>query len=109
MTDGDGHIKIVVKKPYKQRNGNMSSERTDILIKLCGSEGAMNSFKEFVVKFEPSLNASVTRYKSIFVFRFTGEKARNIINVLYNNPGIALERKLQTAKEIAIATIGIQR
>lgn len=88
VIDGDGHLGI---RPQKSR--------PYAGLALSGSKLLMEQFAEFVQGITPT-TATVRPMKLTWVFTLGGSHAAAIVCALYADCGIAIPRKLETARRI---------
>jgi hypothetical protein len=86
LVDGDGWISI-----SKSNNPRLG---------VCGGLGLMNQFMTFLRANNIGFNTSVRTQKTIHLVAFSCGSAFEIINLLYNDCAVALDRKLVRAKQI---------
>lgn len=86
MIDGDGSVGFTYAGlPY---------------IYLCGNKEILYQYLSFVSILIPNTEFNIYKNNSIYASRISGNKAVTIINTLYNNCSIALDRKQETADYI---------
>lgn len=81
MLDGDGWVSI------SERNNKYLTLETGI----CGNIYAMQSYSKFLTK--NNITNKITSDKSIFRTRICANRALNLLNILYGNATIFLQRK----------------
>jgi hypothetical protein len=84
LFDGDGSI-------YSNNNGK------NLAISLNGIDSVLTVFKNFIEK-KTEINLKIYPNKSICRVRAYGEKALNILDLLYDNSNIYLDRKMELYK-----------
>jgi len=93
VVDGDGSIGIY--------SSNKSRYHNKPCFSLVGSKDLMNQFIEFSKEYSPDENIKTYPIKNISRISLRDDKAKTMIDILYNNCSIALPRKLNAAKNIA--------
>lgn len=90
--DGDGSV--LYRATRKKYPNNITP-----IVQICGNEKILNSINEI---FEEELNlkkSKLSKVSSIFLFRKSTKSAQKIINYLYKDCSIALDRKLDKARQ----------
>jgi hypothetical protein len=87
MIDGDGSIG----KKSGRENGR---------VRLCGNLHLLEQFMAFVRMHYPACRAKPRPHSSIFDAAISAHAARVILDILYNNDRVALDRKKETALRI---------
>jgi Mor family transcriptional regulator len=89
VVDGDGCIHI--RKDYGYPS-----------ISVCGTQGLLEQFREYVVSVTPGCDATVrpAGESKAFQIALVGSHAEVMIDRLYSNCTVALDRKLEAAKKI---------
>jgi hypothetical protein len=83
VIDGDGYIS----KDGKQ-------------LVLVGDYDVVLAFQKFVLTHCPKVKASIFRDSNIYTFQVTGASARKMLEVLYGEATVYLDRKYERAKLI---------
>jgi hypothetical protein len=83
VMDGDGHISLYNTKNLKHV--------PNIEFGICGNMSTMSSLSTFLTKY--GIDHKITPDKSIFRIRLTNRRALKILDILYKNSTIFLDRK----------------
>lgn len=94
VVDGDGHIGIV-----KNRNSHYPK------LELVGGQLLMEQFSDYIYRITGK-KAKVCRHKSIFRVSYLGKTVIQIVEHLYLNSPIHLDRKYNAAKNILNKAVG---
>ncbi len=84
-------------------DGSLFYSRGYPVLDLCGSYALVSQFKDYCFNIIKQNMPQVIKYKHsscCFHFRFTGNKAQYIINNLYENASVYLERKMDLAQKM---------
>jgi hypothetical protein len=79
-------------------DGCIAARRKDIT--LVGDYEVVLAFQTFVLAHCPKVKASVFRKENIYTFNITGDAARRMLDVLYGDATVYLERKYQLARRM---------
>lgn len=86
IIDGDGHLAI--------------SNKKKIILQLVGGKNVMEQFNQFVRIHVPNCQSSVRPHKSIYTVQLSCNMAFKIIEILYRDASVFLDRKYQQYLEI---------
>jgi hypothetical protein len=86
VIDGDGSITV--------------SSRGSVILQLIGNRLLMEQWVSFIRLHCPEHRTGLVKMKSIFYVRAAGLEAHALLNVLYNNDGVALDRKKAKALSV---------
>jgi len=103
VVDGDGWVAMVHQKPYfnKHHKINAWSRPYDMpRLQLVGAEPLMHQFLQFVHSVVPSCKVTVRHHKSIFSVGLGWLPAACVIQELYYDGCIGLQRKVNSARNI---------
>lgn len=91
--DGDGSV--LFRAPQARYPKNIRPE-----VQICGNINIVTSIQDILVK---ELNCTKTKIfpaSSIFLFRYVGQTAKGIVNYLYKDSTVYLDRKMEKANNI---------
>lgn len=92
VIDGDGSIGT-----YLNKNTNQFMPS----IRLVGSQDLLEQFKEFIRESGIPTRANVKPHRSIFMYAVCGKYSIPIMELLYKEASVYLDRKMSLAREIA--------
>lgn len=99
VIDGDGHIGMTT----NNNNGKIYPR-----IELVGSKDMVSKFNNFVFKNIIQHRSQTRKHKSIYIVSFHGKTAIPVVEYLYSNSHIYLDRKNVLAKALGLQSLGIQ-
>jgi hypothetical protein len=79
-------------------DGCIAAKRKDIT--LVGDYEIVLAFQAFVLAHCPQVKASIFRKGQIYTFNVTGDAARRMLDVLYGDATVFLDRKYQLARRM---------
>lgn len=103
VIDGDGSLNIYHRKSYFNKHPRINAwsiPRDDKRLELVGGKQLLESFINFLKEKYPDIKNSVRPHKSIFRVGLAGATAEKVIDLLYSDCIVALDRKLNAAKNI---------
>jgi hypothetical protein len=93
IIDGDGWV---LNKKFKNRNGI----RIQPVIGLCGTLETCQYLLDFLTERNIKFSSKIRQHKSIKKIQFSDSVAINIIELLYGNSKVHLDRKKETSNQI---------
>jgi len=96
VIDGDGYLRNIVRKRTKNSKTNVVH---DVGINLVGSESLVSQFIYFCKSFTET-TAVPREHNGAFTVEISGKYCRKILETLYTDSSIYLQRKFETASDI---------
>lgn len=99
VIDGDGHVCLRLEKlPPQSKESHGYTPR----LHLVGNEQMVSQFLDYCRSRIPRFKNRLSKHASIFACSLGGRTAAQIVNDLYRNSVVALERKAMSAAQIAV-------
>lgn len=96
LIDGDGTFTL-----YNFKNKNNPNLQTNIVLRLYGNKELVTDCNEYIYnKFKFTTPVNISTNRNMYVMQFSSAKAIHVLDYLYKDATIYLERKYQKYQEI---------